>query len=284
VVIKIGGSVLPDHAAYRRAAEFLCRRLRKSPGERILAVVSAENGLTDSLLRLAREISPAPDPTALDLLWSTGELRSVALLALCLHARGVVAAGLNVHETGLILRDARDANAELELDGHRLRVALAQNAVVVVPGFLARTPAGAIASLGRGGSDLTAVLLAAELGARSCELAKDVPGYFDQDPHRYAQARHLPVLSSAQALAMDDAGCHLVQRQAIEAAARCALPLLVRSLEDDAPQSWILPAETETSRNGCRDGSAENYCRRAKEFPVPSTIPAMTSIEKERPE
>lgn len=241
VVTKVGGSVLLDVRAFHRAAAFLWRRLRESPGEKLLAVVSAESGFTDSLHCLAKQFVFKPDPAALDLLWSTGELRSVALLAMCLQARGVGGAGLNIHETGLVLPEGKDSFSDVELDSRCLLDALASHPVVIVPGFLARRPSGAIVSLGRGGSDLTAVLLAAKLQAHRCELIKDVPGYFDKDPNRHADAQHLPVLAFETALAMADAGCDLVQRQAIEVAAAHRLPLVIRSLKERAPFSWVGP-------------------------------------------
>ncbi len=240
-VVKIGGSILVDRGAYQRAASYVRRQLRRAPEERLLLVVSAENGLTDALLAQAREIAPAPDAAPLDLLWSTGELRSVALLAMHLHRLGVRAAALNVHETGLILRNGRRDASGVELHSRRLLSALLRHPAVVVPGFLARRPWGTIVSLGRGGSDLTAVVLAAGLRASRCELVKDVPGYFDKDPNQHADARHVPCLSFERALAMADEGCDLVQRLAIETAASASLPLMIRSLGDDTRCTRIEP-------------------------------------------
>jgi aspartate kinase len=135
----------------------------------------------------------------------------------------------------------------VNLHAHWIRGALAQHAVAVVPGFFATDAANQIISLGRGGSDLTAVLLAEGLEASRCELLKDVPGYFSSDPHRDPSARHLPTLTFDEALALADSGCDLVQRKAIEAAARCGLPLVVRSLEEWAPLSRIIATREETA-------------------------------------
>jgi aspartate kinase len=223
----MGGSVLRDAASYRRAATFLAGRLDEHPGERLLVVVSAEYGVTDTLLATARQIVADPDPATLDLLWSTGELRSAALLALQLQARGVRAAAVNVHQTGLTEPDVNAGPGRIGIRALRLVSALAANDVVVAPGFLARGGGDAVVSLGRGGSDLTAVLLAAGLGARQCELVKDVPGYFSADPNVDASAAHLPSVGFDRALAMADAGCDLVQRQALEAARDRRLPLVV---------------------------------------------------------
>jgi len=229
VVVKLGGSVLTDEGAYARAAGFLRGRLREEPGERCVAVVSAQEGWTDSLERTARGIACNPSPRSLDLLWSTGEIRSVALLTLHLEALGVRAAALNIGETGL--RAEGEAGRRVGVDARGVRAALAEHDVAVVPGFLGTNCDGTIVTLGRGGSDLTAVLLAAGLGAARCELVKDVPGYFSADPHRDAAARHLPALTFAEALELADRGCDLVQRQAIEAAAQAGLPLVVRGLD-----------------------------------------------------
>jgi aspartate kinase len=232
-VIKIGGSVLTGTPAYGRAAEYVAARLTHRPGERLVVVVSAENGMTDALLDTARAIVADPDPEALDLLWSTGELRSAALLALELQARGVRAAALNVHQTGITRPDGGTERGHVGIRSLRLRAAMARYDVVVAPGFLARGDADSVVSLGRGGSDLTAVLLAAGLGARRCELIKDVPGYFSADPNADASAAHLAAIDYTRALAMARAGCDLVQRQALEAARDRGLPLVIRAIESD---------------------------------------------------
>lgn len=222
VVIKLGGSVLTGPRAYARAAAWLSDRVLGPP---LLVVVSAESGTTDRLLDEAASIAERPDPRALDLLWATGELRSAALLALHLQARGVPACALNVHESGL------------ERDGSRMTVrtgalltALETHAVVVVPGFLGCTPRGAIVSLGRGGSDLSAVTLAAALSAAHCELIKDVPGYFTKDPAHFSDARHLPYVDVETAIDMAAGGCDLVQRAALEYAQAHGLRLVITTL------------------------------------------------------
>jgi len=232
-VIKLGGSVLTGRAAYQRAATFITARLREHPDERLVIVVSAEYGVTDALLATAREIVDVPDPATLDLLWSTGELRSAALLALQLQALGVRAAAVNVHQTGLTEPDVSGGAGRMGVRGLRLAAALANYDVVVAPGFLARGDGDAVVSLGRGGSDLTAVLLAAGLGARQCELVKDVPGYFSADPHLSTDAAHLPHIDFERALAMADAGCDLIQRQALDVARERRLPLVVRAIESE---------------------------------------------------
>ena len=255
-VIKIGGSILTSAAAYRRAAKFVGQTLAANPEERIVVVVSAQEGATDELERIAKKIHPEPNSAAQDLLWSTGEIRSVALLTLHLGAIGVPAAGLNVHEAGLTLPETDWQAGRIALHAGRLSEVLADYSVAVVPGFFATNRASQIVSLGRGGSDLTTVLLAEGLRARRCELIKDVPGYFTADPHRDARARHLPFLSFEEAISMADEGCNLVQRPAIVAAERCGLPLVIRSVHKKTTSTRVAAARVEMARNAERFAGA----------------------------
>ena len=270
-VLKLGGSVLRDDASYASAARFLQTRLALSQDERLVVIVSAQHGTTDQLLQEAmaivgsrlssegrREPPRSGGPSdltndALDLLWSTGEVRSVALLALHLQKIGVSAVPFNVHQTGLVAcpEQGRGADAPTGTDvrPERLVAALAHARIVIVPGFLGISAGGTIRSLGRGGSDLTAVLLAAAARAHACELIKDVPGYFTADPHRRADARPIQDLTFDEALAMADAGCDLVQRAALAAADAAGLQLVIRSMNAAAPVTTV-----QASHNGkdCR--------------------------------
>jgi aspartate kinase len=242
-VLKVGGSVLRDDASYAAAAAFLRDRLAErtdtDTDERLVVIVSAQYGATDALLAEAEAIAPEPDNHALDLLWSTGELRSVARLALHLQRIGVKATPFNVHQTGLCACPEPSRGADrvtgTTVRPLRLLAALAASRIVIVPGFLGVSAGGTITSLGRGGSDLTAVLLATAVRADACELIKDVPGYFTADPHRDATARQIHDLSIDDAIRMADAGCDLVQRAALAAAAQAGLPLVIRSMDAAAP-------------------------------------------------
>jgi aspartate kinase len=160
------------------------------------------------------------------LLWSTGEIRSVALLTLALTSHGVSATGLNAHETGIRAGDAADGIAFNLLT---LRAALSRHDVVVVPGFIA-TAAQAVVTLGRGGSDLSAVLLARALRANECVLIKDVDGYFTDDPATHADAVRIDRLSYTDAIDKADRGCPLVQRQALDEGRTAGILLNVRSM------------------------------------------------------
>jgi aspartate kinase len=246
-VIKIGGSVLTGGEAYKRAAQFIKSRIALEENQRVVVVVSAREGETDALENEAKSITREPISSAMDLLWSTGEVRSTALLGLHLHALGVHAATLNIHEAGLQSGCAGREGFLSGFDSRRLDAVLGSHKVVIVPGFFATNPEGSIVSLGRGGSDLTAVFLAEKIGACICELIKDVPGYFTCDPHLYRDAQHLPALSYQEALKFADTGCELVQKKAIEAAAQCGLRLVVRSLDEDGAVTSIGPGKLAVS-------------------------------------
>ena len=225
-VLKLGGSVLRDLTSYRAYAQFIRDRLCADAPARFVVVVSARFGETDELLALARSVSDVPDGPTLDLLWSTGEIRSVAMLALCLQAVGVRAAALDVHQTGI--RHVQ----RLDVDPAPLHRALDSHEVVVVPGFLAFDEDRRVVTLGRGGSDLSAVAIAAALRADRCELLKDVPGYFTADPNEDAHAHHLPAIDYDRALRMAASGCDLVQAEALGAARGAGLTLVIRAADD----------------------------------------------------
>src|SRR3954452_816946 len=245
-VLKIGGSVFRDDPAYASAAGFLRDRLAATPDERLVVIVSAQYGATDALLAEATTIAGDPAQQALDLLWSTGELRSVALLALHLQRIGVSAVPFNVHQTGLVAERATGTPVR----PLRLLAALGASRIVVVPGFLGVSAGGTIASLGRGGSHLAAVLLASAIRADACELIKDVPGYFTADPHCDEHATPIRHLSIEDALAMADRGCDLVQRAALIAAGSAALPLIIRSMDAAAPVTHV---------HSCRDDRSQHH-------------------------
>lgn len=251
VVWKIGGSVLTGVPAYREAAGAIAEARTGPPNERLVVVVSAESGCTDALLAEARTLCDPPDPEALDLLWSTGEQRSTARLVLALQALGVSSVGLNAHATGLRQTHFAAGDDRLSLNPLRIRAAAAERRVVIVPGFVARGAGDVIRTLGRGGSDLSAVQLAHGLGAARCELVKDVPGYFSADPKQYPGARRLSRLTWRQALAFADAGCDLVQRAALAFASDMRMPLVIRGLDPAGPRTRVSGvADTDTHADG----------------------------------
>jgi aspartate kinase len=240
-VLKIGGSVLRDDASFASVARYLSGRLEANPDERLVVIVSARYGLTDELLDAARSVAGEPDPVALDLLWSTGEVASAATLALHLQRERVRAVPFNVHQTGLHVGETPSRAGVAAVRPLRLLAALAGAPVIVVPGFLGVGAGGTIVSLGRGGSDLTAVLLAIALEADGCELVKDVAGYFTSDPHVDPNAHHIQTLTIDRAIAMAGEGCDLVQAAALDAARSARLPITVRCLDGAAPVTYVQP-------------------------------------------
>ena len=266
IVLKLGGSVLGKLPSYQACACLIRDRLRNEAGSRFVVVVSARCGETDELLALARAVADPPDPPTLDLLWSTGEIRSAATLALCLHAEGVRAVALDVHQTGIRRID------RLDVDPAPLRRALDAYDVVIVPGFLASGHDDAVVTLGRGGSDLSAVALAAALPAERCELVKDVPGYFTTDPNRRADAQHLSAIDYERALTMAQEGCDLVQPAALEAARRAGLTLVIRAAHD--PQHTIVSE---------RSGLAASIASRAAGVQRPERHLATRAIHTAQP-
>ncbi len=238
-VLKVGGSLLRDVRSFTRVAEALAQRLTARPRERLVVVVSAQRGLTDALGALAQRVCPAAERASLDLLWSTGELRSVALLTLALHQIGLSARGLNVHECGIRRLPSADDSPQALVNPLAIQRALRAVRVVVVPGFLARGPGDCTVTLGRNGSDLSAVLLASALGAPECELLKDFGGYRTADPRTNPRAQPLAHLCYADALARAQQGCGVVQLEALRVAEARGVALLVRGLAPEHPQTRV---------------------------------------------
>ncbi len=240
-VIKFGGSVLRDLESYARCACLVRDLVGAATRRKSVIVVSAEFGVTDRLRDLAHQLTPAPDPAMVDLLWSTGETRSVALMSLCLqrHFRDVV--GLNPHQSGLQLSRRSVQSTRFVVRTGRLLKALERNDVVVVPGFLARAPRDSLVTLGRGGSDYTALLLTSALGAGNCRLIKDVAGYYTSDPKQCPEAQPLPQISFEDALEMAEQGCGLIHPDALRIAARKRIRVLVQGPSTNSPLTTVGP-------------------------------------------
>ncbi len=216
VVLKFGGSVLGTARDYAAAVADVKRHLRR--GERVLAVVSALKGATDSLLADARYFGPAPEPAATASLLATGEAASAARLALALNAAGVAAALLEPAAIGLTTKGPLLDADPVAVDDEALRHALEQSGAAVVPGFFGRDTSGGYALFGRGGTDLTALFLAHRLGARTCRLLKNVDGVYEHDPAQSSRKpRRYEVISWDDALKL---GSRVIQPKALHFARR----------------------------------------------------------------
>src|SRR5262245_32673347 len=212
-VLKFGSSVLEREADYRTVAQEVYRHIRD--GEKIVAVVSALAGETDRLLAQSAEVGGDPDAALVARLARTGELHSAALLALALAQTGMRACTLDPHEMGLVATGA-PLDADLaELDAGAVHARFRDHAVVVVPGFTAGHEEYGGVTLGRGGTDLSAVFFAARLGARRVRLLKDVDGVYAEDPAANPKAERYGALGYEQAA---EASKGLIQPKAIEAA------------------------------------------------------------------
>lgn len=230
IIQKYGGSVLTDDRSVARAADSIA--LTVADGSRVVAVVSALASVTNALHDRGCAASPTPGDDAFDLLLATGELQSVALLTLALRARGIDAAALTPWQLGITTDDHAGDARIMRVDPQPVRSHLASSRVVVAPGFVGVTADGRVTTLGRGGSDLTAMALADALSADVCEFFKDVPGYFSADPALVREAVHRPAVTVAEALELSRHGCRFLQDRALEWAASCRAVIRIRALDD----------------------------------------------------
>jgi aspartate kinase len=242
VVQKFGGSSLADLSRLAEVADLVTATHRT--GCRLVVVVSAMGKTTEGLLDLARQAgivgTPSQNPPRepprreFDMLVSTGERVSMALLAIALSARGTSAVSLTGSQAG-ILTSSRHFDAEvLEIQPQRIEQQLAQGRVVIVAGYQGVSRSREITTLGRGGSDTTAVALAAVLRAERCEIYSDVDGVYTADPHRVRAAQHLPVLDYPTLQAMADAGAKVVNARAVAWGARYGVAIHARATADYA--------------------------------------------------
>ena len=235
-VQKYGGSSLADAGRIRNVAERIGAACDQ--GSRIVAVVSAMGDTTDELLALAREVSDRPDARELDVLLSTGELRSCALVAMALRSEGRDAISLSGAQAG-IRTDTSFGRARIAgVEPRRILDELAEGRIIVVAGFQGITEGMDTTTLGRGASDLTAVAVAAGLGAARCEVYTDVEGIYTADPRIVPEARRLDEVGFEEMLEMASYGAKMNPR-AIELAMVYDVPILVASSFGDAPGTLI---------------------------------------------
>ena len=237
VVMKFGGSSVADPAKVRLVAErFVAARRR---GLKVVGTVSAMGKTTDQLLALAGEVSPTPNPRELDMLLSTGERIACALVAMAIHDLGEEAISFTGSQAGIIT-DAAYTKAKIrEIRADRVLTALDAGKIVLVAGFqgFSRDTMD-VTTLGRGGTDATAVALAAALGA-ACEIYSDVPGVFTADPRIVPGARKLPVVSYEEMLEMSASGAKVLMLRSVELARNHGVRVHARSTFSDEEGTWI---------------------------------------------
>lgn len=237
VVQKFGGSSLATpqrvlRAAKRAVAEF-------DAGSQVVVVVSAMGDRTDELIVLAKKIHPEPDLRELDTLMAVGEQMSIALMAIAIHKLGRRAISLTGAQAG-IRTDSVSSKAKIKtIDTSRLQRELAKGQIVIVAGFQGVDGEDNITTLGRGGSDTTAVALAAALGAERCDIYTDVDGVYTADPHIVPEARWIARIDYDELLELASLGATVMHSRAVELAKRFSVPFRVRSSFDDSEGTLV---------------------------------------------
>jgi aspartate kinase len=227
IVQKYGGSSVADAQKIRGVARRVVETTKAGHGT--VVVVSAMGKTTDGLIRLAHEVTPTPPEREVDMLLATGEQVSIALLAMAIHALGYKARSFTGEQAG-IRTDAAHTRARIVgIDGDKVRRALDDGYVAIVAGFQGVTEEDDITTLGRGGSDLTAVALASALGADVCEIYTDVDGVYTADPNIVPEARKLDRISYDEMLEMASLGAKVLQSRSVEFAKKYGVPVHVRS-------------------------------------------------------
>ena len=241
VVTKFGGTSVGSTERIRAVARRLIAR--KLAGDDVVAVVSAMGRVTDELVELARDITTEPAEREMDMLLSTGEQVSIALLAMAIIAEGQDAVSFTGAQVGIVTDSVHSKAKITEVRGDRVREALADGNIVIVAGFQGMTADGMITTLGRGGSDTTAVAVAAGVGADVCEIYTDVDGVYTADPRVVPDARKIDVLSYEEMLEMAASGAGVLQMRSVEFARNHGVVIHCRSSFHDEPGTIIKEAD-----------------------------------------
>jgi aspartate kinase len=243
IVMKFGGTSVADADRLKRAARRIVAK--RAAGQRVVAVLSARGKTTDELIAMAAEVSAVPHPREMDMLLSTGERISCALCAMAINDLGHDVISLTGSQAGIVTDTSHTKAKILDVRAQRIIRALEEDKIVLVAGFQGVSTAQDVTTLGRGGSDTTAVAVAAALGARECEIYTDVAGVFSADPRIVPRARKLPVVSFEEMLEMSASGAGVLQLRSVEYARTHGVRIHCRSSFDDGPGTVVL-AEDET--------------------------------------
>src|SRR4028119_2409432 len=243
VVMKFGGTSVADAERLKRSAARIVAK--REAGSRVVAVLSARGKETDRLIADAFEVSPQPDPREMDMLLSTGERVSCALCAMAINDLGHRAISLTGSQAGIVTDTSHTKARILDVRANRIRDALDDGKIVLVAGFQGVSTSYDVTTLGRGGSDTTAVALAAAVGAEVCEIYTDVAGVFSADPRIVPQARKLPVVSYEEMLEMSASGAKVLQLRSVEYARNHGVPIHCRSSAEEGPGT-LVQAEDQT--------------------------------------
>jgi aspartate kinase len=244
IVMKFGGTSVADAERIKRAARRIVEK--RELGNRVVAVLSARGKTTDELIAMAEEVSDAPDAREMDMLLSSGERISCALCAMAINDLGHRAISLTGSQAGIVTDDSHTKARIIDVRAERIERALEEDRIVLVAGFqgVSRTALN-VTTLGRGGSDTTAVAVAAALGADVCEIYTDVAGVYSADPRIVPDARKLASVSFEEMLEMAASGAGVLQLRSVEYARNHGVRIHCRSSFEDAPGTVVL-AEGET--------------------------------------
>lgn len=242
VVQKYGGSSVADATSIKRVAQRIVAT--KKAGHDVVVVVSAMGDTTDELIDLANQVSPLPPGRELDMLLTAGERISMALLAMAIETLGQEARSFTGSQAGVLTDDVHGKAKIIDVTPGRLQSAIADGAIVIVAGFqgVSQTTKD-ITTLGRGGSDTTAVALSAALKADVCEIYTDVDGIFTADPRIVPTATRIPAISYEETLEMAASGAKILHLRCVEYARRNTMPIHVRSSFSDKTGTWVVAAE-----------------------------------------
>ncbi len=246
IVQKYGGTSVGTLERIRRVAERVAGAVAE--GNSIVVVVSAMSGETNRLIELASGAAPNPVGREYDVIVSSGEQVSAGLLAMTLQEMGRPAVSLLAHQIPIITDDEHGSARIKDIDVGNIVKRLDEGLVVVVPGFQGVTPEGDVATLGRGGSDTTAVALAAALKAEVCEIYTDVEGVFTTDPGLCSEARKLKKISYDEMLEMASLGAKVLQTRSVEFARKYSIPVLVRSSFTEAEGTLVTGEDEEMEK------------------------------------
>jgi aspartate kinase len=238
LVMKFGGTSVGDAERLKAVARRLVAA--REAGHRVVGVLSAMGSTTDELVSLAHQMSPRPNPRELDMLQSVGERISCALAAMAIHDLGHEAISLTGSQAGIVTDTVHGKAKIVDIRARRIHEALDENRIVLVAGFQGvSTATFDITTLGRGGSDTTAVALAAALGAEACEIHTDVDGVYTADPRIVPEARKLHAVSYDEMLEMAASGAKVLQLRSVEFARNHGVKLHVRSAFSDDEGTWV---------------------------------------------
>ena len=237
IVMKFGGTSVADSERLKAVAKRIVGA--RESGGRVVAVLSAMGKTTDELIDLAHDVSPIPDPRELDMLISVGERISVALAAMAIKDLGHEAISLTGSQAGIVTDTAHGKAKIVDIRCQRIHEALDQDMIVLVAGFQGVSTVKEITTLGRGGSDTTAVALAVALGAEACEIYTDVEGVFTADPRMIPEARKLDAVTYEEMLEMSASGAKVMALRSVEFARNYGVMLHVRSSFGDGAGTWI---------------------------------------------